>query len=211
MWRIQHDAHQIHLMIKLIWDRIALCKKSPICHLQSTWGFLCLQRHQQKKNLQIFLPHPIHQIENHLGYFFAGCWLVGIHTLYKMLTLLVPQQQHHEWIFFVYQCKKNCTNPPSQFSSRAQKLHFSSYYREASVKKNLFDQQKWSLSLLCFFFFFSLSLLIVNLLISPCSCNVSPLITEAAAQQHFTSAGNLCKRAKIGTYWFTSKDRSQTK
>ena len=112
MWRIQHDAHQIHLMIKLIWDRIALCKKSPICHLQSTWGFLCLQRHQQKKNLQIFLPHPIHQIENHLGYFFAGCWLAGIHTLYKMLTLLVPQQQHHEWIFFVYQCKKIVQIPP---------------------------------------------------------------------------------------------------
>ena len=181
MWRIQHDAHQIHLMIKLIWDRIALCKKSPICHLQSTWGFLCLQRHQQKKNLQIFLPHPIHQIENHLGYFFAGCWLAGIHTLYKMLTLLVPQQQHHEWIFFVYQCKKNCTNPPSQFSSRAQKLHFSSYYREASVKKKSLWSTKVKLELAL--------LLLLLLSFSPnCKSSYLPLLLQCFPSHHRSSS-----------------------
>ena len=78
----------------------------------------------KKKNLQIFLPHPIHQIENHLGYFFAACWLTGIHTLYKMLTLLVPQQQHHEWIFFVYQCKKKLYKSPLSIQQQSSKITF---------------------------------------------------------------------------------------
>ena len=66
------------------------------------------------------LHHPIHQIENHLGQllFFS----------YQMLTLLVPQQQHHEWISLFTNVKKIVQIP--LLNSAAELKNYIFHHRE---------------------------------------------------------------------------------
>ena len=137
--QIKCDASSMtHLMIKLIWDRIALCKKIP--HMSLT-GVLTdfFVYHKAKKTLPIRFTY-----RNSTVFVFLQ-WLSGLAP--RLLSFQIRSKLMKYWPLNLqtrFLCLPWQISPLNSEAGLCSKITFFIIWRIEAGAKNLFDQQKWS-------------------------------------------------------------------